>query len=357
MEPLHLCSVTRLLLEPLPSQRPYDKPQLLPGIWLEGGNAREFADVLKEHPADPSITEMRYILVIDSPAYVRGLVSRLEGVAGVRQRLEKLLAEHPEGEFEHLLEMYVEEEDLIRLVMIACILAGANAFIVDRPIRVEMRTAGDTKKPVGNGGSNLRYIWQCPHETRKRRAKDAGPDAFETLDIGLVQQYCVALEPYFRPIQWHSGRLAVAIGSFLSYALAADDVQGYLALMTVFEALLSTGGTEITHQIAERTACLLEREVEGRLRVYRRMKELYATRSHLVHGTVENRKGVITYDRLRVDAKFKIVPDHDYDDLFSFCTRLVTTALKSDQLAALLEEGGKRLIDWYLRLIFRGPAE
>src|ERR1035441_10565413 len=113
MEPLHLCSVTRLLLEPLPSQRPYDKPQLLPGIWLEGGNAREFADVLKEHPADPSITEMRYILVIDSPAYVRGLVSRLEGVAGVRQRLEKLLAEHPEGEFEHLLEMYVEEEDLI----------------------------------------------------------------------------------------------------------------------------------------------------------------------------------------------------------------------------------------------------
>jgi hypothetical protein len=174
---------------------------LLPGIWLDGGNTGEFADVLKEHPADPSIAEMRYILVIDSPAYVRGLMGRLEGVAGARQRLDKLLAEHPEGEFEHPLEMYVDEEDLIRLVMIACILAGANAFIVDRPIRVEMRTSGDTKKPVANGGSNLRYIWQCPHETRVRRAKDAGPDGFETLDIGAVRQYFVALERYFRLIQ------------------------------------------------------------------------------------------------------------------------------------------------------------
>lgn len=127
--------------------------------------------------------------------------------------------------------------------------------------------------------------------------------------------------------------------------------------MTVLEALLSTGGTEITHQISERTACLLERDVEGRLRVYRRMKRLYATRSQLVHGAIENRKGVITHDRLRVDAKFKIVPDQDYDDLFSFCTRLITAVLKSEQLVDLLEHGGDQLIEWYLRLIFRGAAD
>jgi hypothetical protein len=64
--------------------------------------------------------------------------------------------------------------------------------------------------------------------------------------------------------------------------------------MTVFEAILSTGGTEITHQISERTACLLERDVEGQLSVYRRMKTLNDTRSQLVHGAVKNRKGVIT---------------------------------------------------------------
>jgi hypothetical protein len=234
----------------------------------------------------------------------------------------------------------------------------SSSVIRDRPIRVEMRTSGDTKKPVGNGGSNLRYIWQCPHGTRARRAEGAVRDGFETLDIATVRQYCTALEPYFRPVQWHSGRLAVAMGSFLSYALAADDVQGYLSLMTVFEALLSTGGTEITHQISERTACLLEQGEDARLDVYRRMKKLYATGSTLVHGAVENRKGVISNDRLRVDAKFKIVPDRDYDDLFSFCTRLLTTVVKSEELPGLLEQrNGDRLNEWYLRLIFRGASE
>jgi hypothetical protein len=128
--------------------------------------------------------------------------------------------------------------------------------------------------------------------------------------------------------------------------------------MTVFEALLSAGGTEITHQISERTACLLEQGEEGRLRVYRRMKKLYDTRSKLVHGSVQNQKGEIRTDRIRVDAKFKIVPDQDYEDLFSFCTRLLTTVLKSDELMAMLEQGeGDRLNEWYLRLIFRGVAQ
>ena len=116
-----------------------------------------------------------------------GLVDRLQGITGARHRLDKLLAEYPEGDFEHPLEMFVDEEDLIRLVMIACILAGANAFIVDRPTRIEMRTSGNAKQPVANGGSNLRYIWQCPHATRLRRAKDAGPCGFEALDIGAVR--------------------------------------------------------------------------------------------------------------------------------------------------------------------------
>ena len=46
MEPLHLCSVTRLLVEPFPLPRPYEKPQLLPGIWLDDF-AGDFATVSK----------------------------------------------------------------------------------------------------------------------------------------------------------------------------------------------------------------------------------------------------------------------------------------------------------------------
>ncbi len=46
MEPLHLCDVTRLEVEPTPLPRPYEKPELLAGIWFDGVTG-DFADVLK----------------------------------------------------------------------------------------------------------------------------------------------------------------------------------------------------------------------------------------------------------------------------------------------------------------------
>lgn len=343
------------MVEPTPLPRPYQKPELLAGIWFDGVTG-DFADVLKERPADPSLTDLHSVLVIDSPSYARGLRDRLQSEIGSGPDLEKILLgpaptlEHP---FEDRLEIYIEEEDLIRLVMVSCILAGAMAFIIDRPIRVEMRTSNGSKTPVSNGGSNLRYIWQCPRLTREKRLE--GLEHPESLAVSSIQQMCATLEPYFRPIQWRTGRLAVALGSFLSYALAIDDVQGYLSLMTVFEALLSTGKTEITHQIAERTAFLLEDNEEGRLDVYKRIKRLYNTRSRLVHGDVKNSQYRTTNDKIRIDAKFKIVPDQDYHDLFNLCTRLLTTIFGIEPLMVLLERGDtEELNDWYLRFAFRG---
>jgi hypothetical protein len=90
--------------------------------------------------------------------------------------------------------------------------------------------------------------------------------------MDAVRAYCELLEPYFRPRYWHSGRLAVALGAFLSYALGPDTGHGYLALMTVFEALLSTEKTEITHQISERAALMLETDEDRRYALYKRMK-------------------------------------------------------------------------------------
>jgi Apea-like HEPN len=355
MEPLHLCDVTRLEVEPTPLPRPYEKPELLAGIWFDGVTG-DFADVLNERPADPNLTQLTSVLVIDSPSYARGLRARLQLEIGSGPDLEKkLLGPAPglEYPFEDRLELYIEEGDLIRLVMVSCILAGAMTFIIDRPIRVEMKTSNGSKTPVSNGGSNLRYIWQCPRLTREERLE--GLEHPESLAITSIQQLCMTLEPYFRPVQWRTGRLAVALGSFLSYALATDDVQGYLSLMTVFEALLSTGKTEITHQIAERTAFLLEHNEEGRLDVYKRIKHLYDTRSRLVHGDVKNLQYRTTNDKIRIDAKFKIVPDKDYHDLFTLCQRLLTTIFGIEPLMALLEQGDhKELNEWYLRLVFRG---
>src|SRR5207247_519307 len=114
---------------------------------------------------------------------------------------------------------------------------------------------------------NVRHTWQMPHNLQERVTFD------DRLDMEVVRKYCALLERYFQPVQWHSGRMAVAAGAFLAYALGPDDAQRYLALMTVFEALLSTDRSEITHQISERAAFMLETTQEGRYTLYKRMKK------------------------------------------------------------------------------------
>ena len=126
--------------------------------------------------------------------------------------------------------------------------------------------------------------------------------------------------------------------------------------MTVFEAVLSTDNNEITHQIAERTAYLLEKGEDQRHETYRRMKRLYNTRSRVVHGDVENKAGGITMDRLRLDARITIVPKQDASDAFELCLRVLGQVLLDQKLISLLEDKKSRagaLAEYYLRLGFR----
>ena len=125
--------------------------------------------------------------------------------------------------------------------------------------------------------------------------------------------------------------------------------------MTVFEAVLSTDKYEITHQIAERAAYLLEKGEDQRYLIYRRMKQLYNTRSRLVHGDVENKAGAITTDRLRLDARIAIVPEQDVSDAFDICLRVLRQILLDPKLVSLLEDKKSKgaLDEYYLRLGFR----
>ena len=54
--------------------------------------------------------------------------------------------------------------------------------------------------------------------------------------------------------------------------------------VTALEALVSSSSTEVTHQVAERVACLLEPRGDGRIDDYRQVKQAYNLRSKVVHG-------------------------------------------------------------------------
>lgn len=54
---------------------------------------------------------------------------------------------------------------------------------------------------------------------------------------------------------------------------------------TAFETLFATSQAELAHQLSERIACFLNSNVEDRLSTYRQIKNAYALRSKVVHGS------------------------------------------------------------------------
>jgi hypothetical protein len=348
---VHHISIIPIRLDPFPRPRPHEKPQLLPGLWMESPND-SFAVVAREVPRDQSIIEMSAAIVLDYPAYVQGLLRRLQATESNPSALMSELAQrHPDladSYAEHPLEIDVQEEDIRKLVIISCILAGAQTVVVNRPVLAEMGSTAGTPTLRFDRAEKFRLVWQKPGNPH---APYIGPP---DLDMTEVRRYCAALEPYFRPIKWHAGRIGVAVGVFLAHVLGVDAGQGYLALMTVFEALLSTDSTEITHQISERAAFMLESTEDGRYELHKRMKRRYKTRSLLIHGAIDNKKGFITYDTLRLDARMTIVPDQDYVDIFDLCLRLFKRVFDDQHLVTLLErKNSAALNEYYLRLIFR----
>ncbi|MCB4361357.1 HEPN domain-containing protein [Quatrionicoccus australiensis] len=60
---------------------------------------------------------------------------------------------------------------------------------------------------------------------------------------------------------------------------------------TAFETLFATSQTELAHQLSERVTCFLHSAPGERLETYRKVKQAYALRSKVVHGsTIRNNK-------------------------------------------------------------------
>lgn len=339
-------------LEPFPEPRLFEKPAFLPGLWLEPMNG-PFARIAEQIPRDQTICEIPSAVVLDYAAYVRGLLSRLSArepnSAVLLQKLSQRHQDLDDSYSEHPLEVDVREEDIRKLVMMACILADAETIFVNRPVLGELVEKAGNVLPELRGSTIARHVWRRPRASKTVTTIDS------RLQIVEAAKYCVSLEPYFQPADWHSGRVAVAIGAFLAYVLDSESGHGYLGLTTVFEALLSTDKIEIAHQVCERAAFMLETTEDARYALYRRMKKLYNTRSLLVHGAVENRKGVIKYDDLRLDAKITIIPDRDYADIFDLCIRLFRRVLQDEPLLKILDSKNSTsaLTEYYLRLLFR----
>ncbi|MEM9001697.1 MAG: hypothetical protein AAGB24_15665 [Bacteroidota bacterium] len=54
---------------------------------------------------------------------------------------------------------------------------------------------------------------------------------------------------------------------------------------SLFESLFSTGNGELIHKLSERTACFIAHTPEKKYEIFRKVKDIYAIRSQVVHGS------------------------------------------------------------------------
>lgn len=92
----------------------------------------------------------------------------------------------------------------------------------------------------------------------------------------------------------------VNLGRYLvHHARSIRDITGKISLYcSAFEALLTTSASEVSHQLAERVALLIEDDPDRRMEVYRSMKEIYDVRSKMMHGK---------FPKLRTDRRIEDV--------------------------------------------------
>ena len=106
---------------------------------------------------------------------------------------------------------------------------------------------------------------------------------------------------------------------------------------TVMEALLSTDAVEITHKIAERTACVLNTSPKARIATYKLIKAAYGVRSGHVHGSVP---------KMSVEKQQAMSRDCD-----SILRALLGKAFGDKEFAHVLESSGADLEKWALETI------
>jgi len=126
--------------------------------------------------------------------------------------------------------------------------------------------------------------------------------------------------------------------------------------MTVFEALLTTGQSEISHQVAERVAIILAKDADSRMALYKEIKSLYSLRSEIVHGKIKRKKGMRTRDHSWVSATDSNVSQNLYVRLTEISNDLINHIIHDSILNCIYDsrDVDRDLDQYFLKRIFSG---
>ncbi len=173
-----------------------------------------------------------------------------------------------------------------------------------------------------------------------------------------LKRIAVELSKYYRPVEWHTDRMAIALRCYWSALCTTYADQAFIALATLLETLLSSGSEAVTHQISERAAILLTSDKEQRKKIYQEVKDVYNIRSRIAHGNAIPQKGAVTRDSLYIAANWAIVPENELEKLMIISTNLLKKVLSNPKMLKIIQSKkdqdrvSKDLTNFFLDLIF-----
>lgn len=272
-----------------------------------------------------------HVILIEMKRYIDELEKRIEKEG---QRLPELPRDGVSDHFDRSV-FLTDGEAITRHLIVSLVLLGLPGFQVAGTYGLEIQGSGAKKKIGGGGYSRLPSrgnYWTHNYFLM--------PTPLSPIQGRTLKQMAAKLELYYCSGTWWEDRLSRAFGHFWNALCSPFPDQLFIGLATTIEAALSTDKLEITHQIAERVAMVVERDPEERYEKYELMKKLYANRSKLVHGSADFNKR-LTMESLAVYGRGAFVPHTDSTKLMSLTIAILNALLRDQEYLQIIRNKKK----------------
>lgn len=176
-------------------------------------------------------------------------------------------------------------------------------------------------------------------------------DAPGKWDEKLFSLWARRLYPFYNPLEETRGRIGVALNAVLSGMSSFRREQQLLSYTIALESLLSSGSSEVSHQVSERAAFLLSEDPHRRRKFYDEVRRLYDIRSNIVHGNLGTKNWEAP------TAISGATDPLEVSGAFTLCRSVLRRAFEVDRYhQALLAKKSRSLKAFFLDLIFGVPT-
>jgi len=309
--PIYLYPVQRVSISRL---------SILPGVKLtrlNGELKEKISAVSKNLPREQGFSP-NYVILIDEALYKDELLRRI--VADGSSPPVKIL---------------IEPNSIAKQVVFSLILSGRISFKFRDVFTFKIKLHGKKKVYSIGGYSYASQLQEISPSMELALLQGSGKATHLKPKKTII--YALKLDRYYRSGLWWNDRFSMALAYIWDALCSSAPQQSFMGLTNALEALISTTTQEITHILAERIALITEKTPKKRKIKYNQVKDLYKTRSKIVHGSVFMKKGIQTTESLVISPRFSNVPLSMMTEITEVTFSLIIAVLANPNFLDLIQ--------------------